>query len=36
MTARAYGWLMAGGGGDAFDRHLFLCVIAVTQADAAP
>jgi nitrogen fixation protein NifQ len=35
MTARAYGWLMAGGGGDAFDRHLFACVVAVTQADAA-
>ncbi len=33
MTARAYGWLMAGGGGDAFDRHLFACVIAVTRAD---
>jgi len=35
MTAQAYGWLMAGGGGDAFDRHLFACVIAVTQTNSA-
>lgn len=32
MTAQAYGWLMAGGGGgEAFDRHLFACVIAISQ-----
>jgi nitrogen fixation protein NifQ len=33
MSAQAYGWLMAGGGGDAFDRHLFACAIAVTRAE---
>lgn len=34
MTAQTYGWLMgSGGGGTPFDRHLFACAIAVTQAD---
>ena len=36
MAARAYGRLMAGGGGDPFDRHLFACVIALTQAEGRP
>lgn len=28
MSARIYGWLMAQGGGDPFDRHLFACAIS--------
>lgn len=31
MTAHTYGWLMAGGGGEAFDRHLFACVVAIAR-----
>ncbi|MCR6632261.1 MAG: nitrogen fixation protein NifQ [Magnetospirillum sp.] len=33
MSAQAYGWLMAGGGGDLFDRHLFACAATVAMAD---
>lgn len=36
MTARAYGRLMAGGGGDPFDRHLFACVFTVVRAESGP
>lgn len=33
MSAQAYGWLMAGGGGDPFDRHLFACATAMALAE---
>ncbi|HTH15703.1 MAG TPA: nitrogen fixation protein NifQ [Magnetospirillum sp.] len=35
MSAQAYGWLMAGGGGDPFDRHLFACATAIALAEPA-
>lgn len=36
MAARAYGRLMAGGGGDPFDRHLFACVLALALGEERP
>lgn len=36
MAARAYGRLMASGGGDPFDRHPFACVTTVALAEHRP
>lgn len=36
MSIRAYGRLMAGGGGDPFDRHLFACVTTIARIEARP
>lgn len=36
MAARAYGRLMAGGGGDPFDRHLFACVTTLALTERRP
>lgn len=36
MTAQVYGRLMAGGGGDPFDRHLFACVTALARSERRP
>lgn len=36
MAAEAYGRLMAGGGGDPFDRHLFACVTALARSERRP
>ncbi|MGE5478506.1 MAG: nitrogen fixation protein NifQ [Bacteroidales bacterium] len=36
MAAQAYGRLMAGGGGDPFDRHLFACVTALARSERRP
>jgi NifQ. len=35
MSGQIYGWLMAQGGGDPFDRHLFACAISTGLADPA-
>lgn len=36
MTVQAYGRLMAGGGGDPFDRHLFACVTTLALSERRP
>lgn len=36
MTAQVYGRLMAGGGGDPFDRHLFACATALARSERRP
>lgn len=36
MAARTYGRLMAGGGGDPFDRHLFACATTLALGERRP
>lgn len=36
MAAEAYGRLMAGGGGEPLDRHLFACVVTLARSERRP